>query len=127
MANAYWIVHADVTDHASYEKYRIANAEAFHKFGATFLARGGRSERVEGQCRSRHVLIEFKDYETALACYRSPEYQRASALRRSAAVLDLVVIAGYDGVQPPLAAEPPRVPCSTATRPDTKPRSRSPR
>ena len=31
--------------------------------------------------RGRQVVIEFKDYATALACYESEEYQRASALR----------------------------------------------
>ena len=44
--------------------------------------------------------MEFKDYATALACYRSPEYQNAIALRKPHAVADIVVIEGYDGPQP---------------------------
>ena len=31
-------------------------------------------EPKEGSSRSRNVVLEFKDYETALACYNSPEY-----------------------------------------------------
>ncbi|MDB5634323.1 MAG: hypothetical protein JWR49_3178, partial [Tardiphaga sp.] len=40
------------------------------------------------------------DYDTALACYNSPEYQRLVALRGPHADSDLVIIDGYDGVQP---------------------------
>ena len=45
-------------------------------------------------------MIEFKDYATALACYESPEYQRASAIRQRVSRGDLVIIEGYDGTQP---------------------------
>jgi len=34
--------------------------------------RGGTFETREGTSRSRNVVLEFKDYETALACYNSP-------------------------------------------------------
>jgi uncharacterized protein (DUF1330 family) len=105
MAKGYWIAHVDLTDPKRYEAYRAANAEPFHKYGATFLIRAGAFECVEGASRSRHVVMEFKDYDTALACYRSSEYQKAIALRRGAAEVDLVVIAGYDGPQPPSASE----------------------
>ena len=48
----------------------------------------------------RNIVLEFKDYETALACYRSPEYQKAIALRKPHSVADIVIIEGYDGPQP---------------------------
>ena len=41
-----------------------------------------------------------RDYDTALACYHSPEYQAAKAKRDGRAVGDVVVIEGYDGPQP---------------------------
>jgi uncharacterized protein (DUF1330 family) len=46
------------------------------------------------------VIIEFPDYDTALACYRSPEYSAAKKLRASASQGDIVVLEGYDGPQP---------------------------
>jgi uncharacterized protein (DUF1330 family) len=86
--------------------YRAANAEPLHKYGARFLVRAGDFAQVEGASRSRHIVLEFVDYGTALACYHSSEYQKAFALRRRAAETDLVVIAGYDGPQPePIAQE----------------------
>jgi uncharacterized protein (DUF1330 family) len=100
MAKGYWIGMVDVSDPEAYKAYVRENAIAFRKFGGRFLVRGGTSETVEGRSRSRLVVIEFKDYATALACYRSPEYTKAIALRKDVSVADLVVIEGYDGVQP---------------------------
>ena len=102
MAKGYWVVSADVTDPEGYKVYIAENAKAFTKYGARFLARGGRAEAVEGTGRSRTVVIEFKDYDTALACYRSPEYAKAIELRKGKAVFDLIVTEGYDGPQPSL-------------------------
>ena len=96
-------------DPQRYEAYRAANAVAFHKYGARFLVRAGAVERVEGASRSRLVVMEFDDYDTALACYRSGEYQHAIALRRDASDADLVVIAGYDGPQPPVSGTIPTI------------------
>ena len=67
---------------------------------AKFLVRGGQFENPEGSSRSRNVVLEFKDYATALACYNSPEYQHAITLRAPHAVADIVIVEGYDGVQP---------------------------
>jgi uncharacterized protein (DUF1330 family) len=100
MAKGYWVVHVDVSDPEAYKAYVAANAEAFRKYGAKFLVRGGTFEAVEGETRSRNVVLEFKDYATALACYRSPEYAKAIALRQGAAVANIIVIEGYEGPQP---------------------------
>ena len=100
MAKGYWVGHVDVSDPEGYKAYVTANAEPFRKYGAKFLVRGGTFEAVEGKTRSRNVVLEFKDYATALACYRSPEYKRASALRQGNAIADIIVIEGYDGPQP---------------------------
>ena len=100
MAKAYWIAHVEVSDPEAYKAYVAANAAAFAKYGARFLVRAGKHEVAEGASKSRQVVIEFKDYETALACYRSPEYQAAMKLREAASAGDLVIAEGYDGPQP---------------------------
>ena len=100
MAKGYWVVAVDVTDPDAYKLYIAENAKAFRKYRAKFLARGGKSEVVEGRGRSRTVVIEFKDYATALECYRSSEYAKAIDIRRGKAVADIVVTEGYDGPQP---------------------------
>lgn len=97
MAKGYWIGRIDVRDEAAYQAYIAANAEAFAKYGGRFVVRGGRFEAVEGSARGRNVVIEFADYATALACYRSPEYQSAAALRWPVSEGELVIIEGYEG------------------------------
>ena len=68
--------------------------------GDEILVRSGKFEVPEGTSRSRHVLIEFPDYASALACYRSPEYQANIKVRESHAVIHLIIVEGYDGPQP---------------------------
>jgi uncharacterized protein (DUF1330 family) len=100
MAKGYWIARVDVTDPDGYQAYVKANAAAFSKFGASFIIRGGQFEAPEGSPRSRNIVLEFADYATAVACYHSPEYQAAKALRIGKGVADIVIIEGYDGIQP---------------------------
>jgi uncharacterized protein (DUF1330 family) len=100
MAKGYWIARVDVTDPDGYQAYVKANAAAFSKFGARFIVRGGQFESPEGTPRSRNIVLEFADYATAVACYHSPEYQAAKALRIGKSVADLLIIEGYDGAQP---------------------------
>ncbi|NNK78213.1 MAG: DUF1330 domain-containing protein [Litoreibacter sp.] len=97
MPKGYWIAHVDVHDPEAYQSYREANAVAFEKFGARFLIRGGAQQVREGEARPRSVVIEFKDLETAIACYESPEYKAAKAFRDPASTGDLMIVEGYDG------------------------------
>jgi uncharacterized protein (DUF1330 family) len=100
MAKGYWIARVDVHNIDGYKEYVAQNGAVFAKYGARFLVRGGKHVPMEGSSRSRNVVLEFKDYETALACYNSPEYVRLVALRSPYAESDLVIIEGYDGPQP---------------------------
>jgi uncharacterized protein (DUF1330 family) len=107
MAKGYWIPHIDVSDPEGYKAYMAATPEAHRKYAGRALVRGGTSEVVEGRMRSRNIVREFPDYATALACYRSPEYQRAKPLRLPHSTGDFVIVEGYDGVQPQQPATPP--------------------
>jgi uncharacterized protein (DUF1330 family) len=100
MAKAYWIARVDVDNEHGYRPYMAANPAIFKKFGGRFVVRGGRFTVAEGQSRSRNVVIEFADYDTALACFRSPEYQANIKVRQPHAIVDLIIIEGYDGPQP---------------------------
>lgn len=91
----YWIAHVDITDLEGYKLYQAANAKPFGMYGGRFLVRGGRQVVKEGQVRSRTVVMEFPSYEAALACYRSPEYQAAKALRQGKGEIDLIINDGY--------------------------------
>jgi len=98
MPKGYWIGHVDVRDMAGYQGYIAANAAVFARYGARFMVRGGRRVVKEGACRARTVVIEFKDYATALACYESADYADVMTRRTPFSVADLMIIEGYDEV-----------------------------
>ncbi|MQY42913.1 DUF1330 domain-containing protein [Epibacterium sp. SM1969] len=97
MPKGYWVAHVDVDDTERYKSYIDANAAPFAEYGARFLVRGGPKEVREGSLRSRTVVIEFNDYDTAKACYDSLSYQEAKALRDPVSTGDMEIIEGYDG------------------------------
>lgn len=94
MTKAYWIVRVSVHDQARYPEYLSAARPAFEAYGAKFIVRGGSFETMEGGARDRNVVVEFKDRETAFACYRSAEYGKAKAIRQSCAETDFIIIDG---------------------------------
>ena len=56
------------------------------KYGGRVLARGGRFQIMEGPDKfHRFVVIEFPTFEQGVACFTSPEYNEAAALRRGGA------------------------------------------
>jgi uncharacterized protein (DUF1330 family) len=107
MPKGYWIPHIDVKNPEGYKAYMAATPEAHRKYAGHALVRGGTCQVLEGRMRSRNVLREFNSYEDALACYRSPEYQRAKPLRAASADSDFVIVEGYDGPQPERIGTPP--------------------
>ncbi len=96
MPKGYWIAHVTVNNADMYPDYIRTAAPAFQKYGARFLARAGRYEAMEGEARPRNVLIEFDSFEQAVACYRSPEYQPAVAIRQQCADGEILLIEGVD-------------------------------
>jgi uncharacterized protein (DUF1330 family) len=107
MPKGYWIPHIDVRDPEGYKAYMAATPPAHEKYHGAALVRGGRCEVVEGRARGRNVLREFPDYATALACYRSGEYQSARRFRLAHADCDFIIAEGHDGPQPPASAAAP--------------------
>ena len=96
MAKGYIIVRMTVEDPDAYRAYAAMASEAMKKYGIRPLARGGRSEAVEGEARPRNVVLEAESYEAARTYWFSPEYQAAVAVRRPAAVGEAVIVEGVD-------------------------------
>jgi uncharacterized protein (DUF1330 family) len=107
MPKGYWIPQIDISNPEGYKAYMAATPPAHEKFHGAALVRGGKMDVVEGRARGRCVLREFPDFATALACYRSEEYQRAKPLRLEHSTCDFVIVDGYDGPQPASPSPPP--------------------
>ncbi len=107
MPKGYWIPQIDIRNPEGYKAYMAATPPAHEKYHGVALVRGGKMEVVEGHNRGRCVLREFPDFPTALACYRSVEYQRAKPLRLEHSDCDFIIAEGYDGPQPASTSPPP--------------------
>jgi uncharacterized protein (DUF1330 family) len=100
MTKGYWVARVDVDNTEAYDRYRTLNGKAFAKFGAKFIVRGPAGKVAKGTPRKHNVVVEFASYETAVACYESPEYQAALEHLKDVGPTDLVIVGGYDGPQP---------------------------
>jgi uncharacterized protein (DUF1330 family) len=96
MNKGYWLFQTTISDPETYRKYVERDGAVFAKYGARFLVRGGEFVVAEGSGRQRHVVIEFDSFQTAQACFHSPEYQAACEFRRAGAITDLVIVEGAD-------------------------------
>jgi len=99
MAKGYWIAQSDVSDEGGQAVYAKAVAEYLKRKGAKTLVGSpmqGRYEVVEGAPRSRRLIQEFPDYETASEAYHSEEYREIRKLRQNTAIVDLVIVEGFD-------------------------------
>jgi len=96
MPKAYWIARVDVRDAETYKKYVEIGRPAYERNGARFLARGGKTEVLEGAARARNVVVEFPSMEAALACYNSPEYTEARKIRQSVSDGEFVLVEGVE-------------------------------
>ncbi len=95
MPKGYIIGHMTVTDPAAYQELIDKDTPIFtDRYGGEFKARGGHSETPEGPAFERHVIIEFKDYDTARAAYYDPEYQALAEIRRRHADSAIVLVEG---------------------------------
>lgn len=98
---AYLIARFDMTDpeHAAeaYKRYVAEAGPAYEAHGARFLVRGGEAHPLEGEARTRNVVVEFPSLEAARACYESEVYQKARAHRLPVAEGEIVVVQGSVG------------------------------
>lgn len=94
MPKGYIIARVDITDPDAYARYAQAATKAIADHGGKPLARGGRSEALEGKARARNVILEFESYEAARRYFYSGQYQAARALREGAAEIEMVLVEG---------------------------------
>ena len=92
---AYVIVDIDVHDPDGYEDYKKLAPAIVAAFGGTYLARGGRTETLEGDWSpSRLVILQFESVEQAKKWVNSPEYSEARKMRLATTDSKMVVIEG---------------------------------
>jgi uncharacterized protein (DUF1330 family) len=92
---AYVIVDIDVKDPEHYKEYVALAPATVELYGGRYLARGGRTEVLEGEWTpKRLVIIQFDSPERARQWLDSPEYTPVKRLRHQAATSNVVVTEG---------------------------------
>lgn len=92
---AYIVADVDVHDPARYERYKNLAPPAIAAHGGRYLARGGRTEVLEGgRSPRRTVILEFPSLEKAKTWWASVEYAEGKALRQACAETEMFVVEG---------------------------------
>ena len=91
--SAFVIADITVNDPERYEDYKKLAPPAIAAYGGKYLARGGKSEILEGNWEpNRIIILEFESLETAKKFINSPEYSEARALRHKTAASNMIVV-----------------------------------
>ena len=92
---AYVVVDIKVHDPEGYEEYKRLAPAAVEHYGGRYIARGGRTETLEGDWSpSRLVILQFESLEQAKKWLNSEEYREARAMRQRTTDTQMVVIEG---------------------------------
>jgi uncharacterized protein (DUF1330 family) len=91
---AYLIANVVVTNPEKYEDYKRFSTLAMRAADAKVLARGGKTESLEGPDPSRTVVLEFPSMAAARGFYNSCQYRRARNARERAAIMTMYIVEG---------------------------------
>jgi uncharacterized protein (DUF1330 family) len=92
---AYIIVNVTVNDAKRYEDYKPLASASIAQFGGKYLARGGKSEALEGDYKpNRMVILEFPSVEKAKAWWSSADYAEAKSIRQACSYADMIIMEG---------------------------------
>lgn len=92
---AYVIVDIDVTNPVRYEEYKRLAAPTVELYGGRYIARGGKTEILEGDWTPhRLVILQFNSSDQAKKWLYSTEYSGPRELRHQTAVSNMVLVEG---------------------------------
>tara|TARA_E500000178_G_scaffold48704_1_gene43946 strand:- start:3 stop:308 length:306 start_codon:yes stop_codon:yes gene_type:complete len=75
---SYWVcIYEKIYNPEKLKEYALKAKPAVEKYSGKFLVRGGKNRTNDGINSPRTVVVEFPNYDTAIACYDSSEYQEA--------------------------------------------------
>ena len=91
---AYLVARADVHDVEAYKVFLKPALAALEKTGGELLADGGNCEQLEGEGRSRNIIVRFPDMDAARAYFNDPELQAVIGSQRHGWTRDTVIVEG---------------------------------
>tara|TARA_B100000123_G_scaffold234311_1_gene184799 strand:+ start:192 stop:488 length:297 start_codon:yes stop_codon:yes gene_type:complete len=92
----YWIsLYTKIDSQENLKKYAETVTPIIKSFGGIPLVRGGKHECFDGDNFLRTVVWEFPNYEKAIECHNSIEYQKGWNLAKNTTTRHMQVIEGF--------------------------------
>ncbi len=92
---AFVIVDIDITDPAGYEEYRKLATPTVSALGGKYIARGGKTEVLEGTWEPNRLgILQFDTIEKAKAWLNSDQYREPRMIRQRTARTNMIVTEG---------------------------------
>ena len=92
----YWIsLYTKVNNQENLKKYAETVTPIIKSFGGIPLVRGGKHKCFDGDNFLRTVVWEFPNYEKAIECHNSVEYQKGWDLAKNTTTRHMQVIEGF--------------------------------
>jgi uncharacterized protein (DUF1330 family) len=96
---AYVVVDIKITDPELYAQYRELAPAVVRAYGGEYIARGGKTEILEGSCSpNRTAIVKFPSMERAREWLDSDEYREARKMRHKSTVSRMFVVEGVGSV-----------------------------
>ncbi len=92
----YWIaLYKQINNIDNLKNYGIKVTPIIKSFGGKPLVRGGKYQRIEGENFSRTVIWEFPNFQKAIECHESKEYQDGWNLAKNTTERNLQIVEGF--------------------------------
>mgnify|MGYP001323667357 CR=1 FL=1 len=92
----YWIaLYKQINNMDNLKNYGVKVTPIIKSFGGKPLVRGGKYQRIEGENFSRTVIWEFPNFQKAIECHESKEYQDGWNLAKNTTERNLQIVEGF--------------------------------
>ena len=96
MKKGYWIsLYLRIDNQENLKKYAETVTPIIKSFGGIPLVRGGIHQTFDGDDFPRTVVWEFPNYEQALKCHKSKEYQAGWDLAKDTTTRHMQIVEGF--------------------------------
>ena len=93
----YWIaLYKQINNMDNLKNYGVKVTPIIKSFGGKPLVRGGKYQRIEGENFSRTVIWEFPNFQKAIECHESKEYQDGWNLAKNTTKRSLQIVEGFN-------------------------------
>ncbi len=92
----YWIaLYKKINNVDNLKNYAAKVTPIIKSFGGKPLVRGGKYQRIEGEDFSRTVIWEFPNFQKAIECHESKEYQDGWNSAKDTTERNLQIVEGF--------------------------------